>query len=351
MASDRIVSRSVFTSRRRYQAGLAFLAYSAAITALLAYLGLACGCRVPNRHVPTTRPQGCADCHVEIACQWQSSPHAVAWTSPTFQSATDQATATACLPCHAPEPLLEQPFSRAPSLRAAYREDGIDCHACHAHCGGYAGGERTFGPHIMVQDGVRLPCAEFCGTCHTTEMQEYAEGYANSRDASETASCADCHMPRHRARLTQGHLLSLIHPRRDVPDHSFTLWDERLTAGAVEIATLRTEAAEPGLRVHVTLVNRQAGHRIPTGKFGHREVRLLAEAESSDGQVIGRAEQSLLARSSEALQPGKPADFALAIYLQQNALPHLVRLTVERVNNDRSFRHPLAVAQTALDVP
>lgn len=326
-----------------------FCAYSLAAGVFLSSVGLAPGCRVPNRHVKTTRPHGCAECHVEIACQWQSSPHASAWTSPSFQSATQQATSTACLPCHAAEPLLEQPPGERPRLRGEYRQDGVDCHACHAYCGGYAGGHRTFGPHIMVEDGVRLPCSEFCGTCHTTEMEEYTEEYTGTYEPAQVAQCADCHMPRYSARLTQGHLLSLIHPRRAVPDHSFALWNEVVAGGAVEVVSLRAEPVESGWLVRLTLVNRRAGHRIPTGKFGHREVRILAEAEDRDGQALGQTEQSLVARTASALLPGKPTDFVLAIPLSGEAPPHRLRLTVERVNEDRSFRYPLATAELEVE--
>ena len=322
-----------------------FYAYSVVAGILLSSLGLAPGCRVPNRHVKTIRPQGCAECHVEIACQWQSSPHAIAWTSPTFQQATDQATSTACLPCHAPEPLLEQQLSDRPTLRADYRQDGVDCHACHANCGGYVGRYQTFGPHPMVPDGIRLPCSEFCGTCHTTEMEEYAEEYTASYEPDELASCADCHMPRYSARMTQGHFLSLIHPRRAVPDHSFELWNEKLTSGSVEVVSVRAEPVDFRLLVRVTLINRGAGHRIPTGKFGHREVRILAVAEGIDRQAVGQAEESLVARTSSALLPGKPTEFVLAVPLSGDAPPQLLRLSVERVNEDRTFRHTLATAE------
>ena len=117
--------------------------------------------------------------------------------------------------------------------------------------------------------------------------------HLTSQTNSPVARTAICRVIR---RLTQGHLLSLIHPRRAVPDHSFELWDETLTGGSVEIVSMRAEAVDSRLLVRVTLINRGAGHRIPTGKFGHREVRILAEAEGVDGQAVGQAEESLVAR-------------------------------------------------------
>ena len=108
---------------------------------------------------------------------------------------------------------------------------------------------------------------------------------------------------------------------------------------------MRAEPVDSRLLVRVTLINRGAGHRIPTGKFGHREVRILAEAEGVDGQAVGQAEESLVARTSSALLPGKPTEFVLAVPLSGDAPPQRLRLSVERVNEDRTFRHTLATAE------
>jgi nitrate/TMAO reductase-like tetraheme cytochrome c subunit len=310
---------------------------------LYQFVMLAAGCRVPNKHVKSIRPHSCAECHADITCQWQSSAHAEAWTNPAFWEAIGSSEGTGCFPCHAPNPLLEQPRLAAPTLRNAFREDGVDCHACHASCGAYVGKYSTFGPHPMKQDLTRLPCSDFCGRCHLQEMKEYEEFYSPAIASGPLASCADCHMPRYRDRLTQGHLLSLIHPERAVPDHSFSAEKTIGARDAVRITELQLVSMGDGLwQVNTTLVNQGAGHCIPSGKFGPNEARILVEVLDAENRVATQSEKSLFARSKTSLVPGRPASFTFGLVPFGDASGHRLRLTVERVNEDRTFRLRLA---------
>jgi hypothetical protein len=306
-----------------------------------------CGCRLGEDHVKSTRPSGCAECHIDIVCQWQSSPHASAWTSAAFQEMA--AGDSYCTPCHAPEPLLEQPPSDAPRVRDHDRVDGVDCHACHAYCGAYAGPYETFGPHGMAQDLVHLPCSGFCGRCHAMEYEEYETLYLESMTPGCAPECGDCHMPIYIDRLTQGHLLSYIHPKREVHDHSFPLWTPLITAGCVEISELTARMSSTSqLVIATTLINRGAGHRIPTGEFGHNEVRLLVQIVDDANQVVGETEESVFAGDDKALSPQAATPFAFEVNLAPDARPSRVDLTVEVVNEDRTFRYALAQQSASL---
>ena len=128
--------------------------------------------------------------------------------------------------------------------------------------------------------------------------------------ATDAKPCQECHMPPRWSRLTQGHVLSLAHPRRMTRDHQFSVWTEELTRGAVEVSevTVRRPSATR-LAVDMTLVNRGAGHRIPTGEFGHRVVMILVEAIGQHGRVLSVDEWPLVAGYPDALPPGEAAKF------------------------------------------
>jgi hypothetical protein len=285
-------------------------------------------------------PDGCAECHQETVRQWTASKHAIGWTNPDFVTESADLTEERCLPCHAPAPLLDQPPLERPRLRDDLRECGVDCNTCHALQSAYAGPYDTWGPHPTKIDRERLRQLPFCGTCHAMEVHEYNALYVDSLEPSEKPRlCAECHMPARVARLTQGHLMSRLHPERIVRDHSFPAYTEEVTRDAVE-------ASEPTLQrgkdhrvdLHFTLTNRGAGHRIPTGEYGHRELRILAELLDSEGRVMGTKERSLFAKRTNGLIPGEPTSFSFSIDLPDQTLPARLRLLVERVNEDRSFR-------------
>jgi nitrate/TMAO reductase-like tetraheme cytochrome c subunit len=302
------------------------------------------GCRLAEREMADRTPQGCANCHVQIAQQWEDSAHARAWTNPEFVERTSQHQTQGCLPCHASSPLLEQPPGERPQLRAAQREFGVDCQVCHQVGGGYAGPHRShLGPHPTQQDTTRLPCSSFCGTCHEQEHREYADLYVPAANAGEAKQCVQCHMPTERARLTQGHLLSYIHPQRVTHDHTFPTWTACVTAGAIQIGDPTVAWRSPTeVDVRFALTNRGAGHRIPSGAFGHQTLRIAVELLDRHGQPVGQQERSLLAGQQDGLDPGRSVPFSLAVTVPERQQPLQARLLVERVNRDRSFRYTLA---------
>lgn len=299
------------------------------------------GCRLAEREMQDRTPRGCANCHTNIANQWERSAHALAWSDPAFLRETDERSITDCLPCHAPQALLEQPPGEPAVLRDRDRQFGVECRTCHQLGEAYVGphGSRL-GPHPVVQDSVRLPCSDFCGVCHAQEAEEHAELYLSAE--SSGLSCAQCHMPTYRERLTQGHLLSYIHPKRTAHDHAFPVWSQVVSAGAVEIGTPATRAAGPAIEVSFTLTNRGAGHRIPTGEYGYREMRVAVELKSRDGRTVGQAHQAVLPGQAQSLAPGVTTAFTLQVAAGTDESPQAVRVLVQRVNGDRTFQYTLA---------
>ena len=197
-------------------------------------------------------------------------------------------------------------------------------------------------PILSAQDTVRLPCSDFCGICHELEAEEHATQYLASSSANQH-SCAQCHMPTCRERLTQGHILSYIHPKRAVHDHAFPVWSPIVSAGAVEIGRPAVTCVE-GRPMEVTfaLTNRGAGHRIPTGDYGHRKLRVAVELLDRGGRMLGQAEQAVFPGQDLSLAPGAPTSFRLLVAATANEPAERIRVVVQRVNQARSFQYTLA---------
>ncbi len=296
------------------------------------WIGLPACTTVPERLEAQT-PASCADCHRDIARQWRASAHASAWRAPAFVRESESRTKAACLGCHAPKPLFEEADGR-PALRAHRRSDGVDCAACHkdvcAQVGPYDGGA----PHGTREDAA-IRSSAFCGRCHEMELREHETLYATSVAAPERKSCAECHMTRRTDRLTQGHVLSAMHPRRVVADHSFRAWKTNARTALVA-SPLRVERGDGSVRVVVRLTNVGAGHRVPTGEYGYRELRIRVVGLDDGGAELGRAETSLLSRLEDGLEPNKGRDFELDVDVEGDVAS--VRLLVERINEDETLR-------------
>lgn len=317
-------------------------------TSLAALLG---GCRLIENRVNDPTPRKCAECHVEITRQWAGSAHATAWTDPVFLNATHGRRPQQCLPCHAPGPLLDQSPDESPKLRAEHHEDGVDCGACHQSECGYVGPYRSWGPHPTRQDRTRLPTTGFCATCHVVEAEEHESYYLPSLDANQTPKgCVGCHMPPGQSRLTQDHLLSYVHPQRLVRDHSFPVWTEEVLRNAVEVEDFEVRRRdEIQLDVSFNLINRGAGHRIPTGHFGHRYVKVSVTLFDGKGDPLDHEEWPLYARRVHSLVPGKPTSFKGSLLHPRQSKPVRVRLSVERISQDRSLFQTLLESEWPLD--
>lgn len=323
------------------------------LRAILLALGLATiGCRLLPGRAKEPSPQTCAECHQDIAGQWAASGHAIAWTRPEFAKETEGLTTASCLPCHAPAPVYDQAPAEKTRLRAERLDDGVDCAVCHATAGAYVGPYDSWGPHPMKGDRARLPCSAFCGHCHAPERDEFNVLYLPSLKPGQTPKqCVDCHMPARWSRLTQGHALSLAHPERIVRDHSFPIWTDEVLRDAVAIRAVGYQRHEGGqVAVDFSLVNQGAAHNIPTGKYGHRELLITVELFDAEGRTLAQEEQKILPGRLNALSPNAPTAFYFIVSPPVRAEPARMRVLVERVNKDRSFRRTLLDHQQPMNL-
>jgi len=183
----------------------------------------------------------------------------------------------------------------------------------------------------MHQDLQRLPSSQMCGTCHRAEFEEYTTLYEPSVKEGAAYGCVDCHMPAYRDRLTQKSLLSLLHPKRIVHDHSTPVWtgwpvDRAITLDRLSLS--RQQGHE--FRVEFALTNCGAGHRIPTGEFGDRTVTIRIELLDKDRKPLGHDKIVLTTNSRRRLAPAESTSFTATIRLSGETEPKSVRVSVER---------------------
>lgn len=122
---------------------------------------------------PATRVEGCADCHLDVVANWQTSSHASAYQNAAFQVAWDAASKdTACLNCHT---------TGFNARTGTYQYEGITCEACHGQT------PSTHPPDVFVVNSA----VELCAGCHTTTVNEWER----SAHGEQQLACTSCHLP------------------------------------------------------------------------------------------------------------------------------------------------------------
>ena len=132
----------------------------------------------PGEPQPITDDK-CKECHLDVATQWTSSPHANAYTDPVFQERWSGLGSPAdCLSCHT---------TNFQASTDSFHAEGVSCEACHGQV------KSNHPPSVVQARGD----AEFCGTCHTTTLHEWR------LTAHSTAGigCTACHNPHNQKAL------------------------------------------------------------------------------------------------------------------------------------------------------
>ena len=255
----------------------------------------------------------CARCHRAIYEAWKSSAHAQAMESSTFQDALALAEAEfgaggrkACLGCHAP--LAARTGDLA--LRNHMSWEGVTCDYCHSirrvsvtsgnasvvldFSGAKSGptkdslstAHETLFSEVHLSSQACMACHEYRNPLGFPLLTTYSE-WKNSRAGKEGQQCQACHMylvkgnvvdPR--IRRASGATVNL----HQMPG-SHTL--EQLTRTIK--ANLETRREGGHLKASVVVMNRTAGHYVPTGSPLRRLV-LEVKVDAYDGQRL-RAER------------------------------------------------------------
>ena len=291
----------------------------------------------PPAKYPEYQPSSsCRICHEKQYAQHQESLHARSFSDPAFQAqyfkellpAADAnpdlgKEADRCIACHSPVSFQKKKGRAGPERAFDEQLSGVVCDFCH-RVGAYKGaqpgggnfmsspGDMKFGPfkvaksdwhHIYHELQTK---SEFCAICHNDvnhlglEIKSTFTEWLASPYAKRGIQCQDCHMS------TQGFLtdgrpafesgkatvmtVGSSVDRALLYSHRFPGTTARAQMEGALSLDLKIDqpAAAPGEEVTVRLevMNRNAGHSIPTGSTDLRLLWLELSVETPGGSVL-----------------------------------------------------------------
>jgi cytochrome c554/c'-like protein len=216
----------------------------------------------------------CRPCHADVWAEWSQSYHAMAFVDPEPRrpELSDGFKNKDCIPCHAPEPVLETGIGNRALARRVFLDEGVDCLACHRVGGGVA----------TVRSGVSAPCnpvataalgsVEHCAICH--DQHNTVGEWRATAFAKSGADCLACHMPAiEREPRAPGA------PKRKGRDHrSLAAHDPKLLASSSDVSVAVAKDA-----VSLAVTNTRCGHNFPTDER-HRAVDLVTTFADAEGR-------------------------------------------------------------------
>jgi hypothetical protein len=253
---------------------------AAALTLQLFTVGLAAIDPGPATSLEMLRANTCRHCHAAEHAEWQTSRHGLAWSNPIFQREYRSRPLEWCVHCHAPLNMqAEEVRAGRGGAAGALAQEGVNCATCHVRQGQILAARRRDGsPHsTRVVGGFGDPA--FCAGCHqfafprikgdtvvgytAHPMQDTVAQHERGPDAD--VPCTSCH-----ARTADS-------PAR----HRFPgAHDATMLGRAIAVDVCRE-----GGDLQVTVENRGAGHRVPTGDV-HRHLVLRAWRPSAPERLM-----------------------------------------------------------------
>ncbi|MHC4597705.1 MAG: multiheme c-type cytochrome [Planctomycetota bacterium] len=231
--------------------------------------------------------RNCRICHPTQYATWSNSMHAKTAVESAFSGlipGTPKKTLESCMGCHAPTFLV----TGDNDFKDEITREGITCDFCHTVTGVVPGrtrnefeiqvGSKKFGPiKDPESEGDRSfsfsslhTKSWFCAGCHqltsengTPILNTYAE-WSESPYAERGVRCQDCHMySATDLPVVPSHIRKTANraTRHDFMGGHSPLKREK----AVTIAVHAQPTEDGHVRARVTLVNRESGHKVPTG--------------------------------------------------------------------------------------
>jgi nitrate/TMAO reductase-like tetraheme cytochrome c subunit len=268
----------------------------------------------------------CKQCHQQIHDQWMTSTHSQAYRDPIYQAflrrvdEQRQGKLTPfCVSCHAPLATVTRSvpaklFDGQP--KPALLEEGVSCEFCHTIAGSEvelrklslgaflfprAGQTNVlYGRHADAKTNAHptepskfLLSSELCGTCHRfghpasgMSIQDTYDEWKRSPYAAEGKRCQDCHMPAYSGKTAaDGKERPELHAHVFMGGHTEMI----RKAASVQIKSTWKGGRKETLDVVASVSNIGAGHLIPTGVPGIREMWL--EVSILNGSTVAATQK------------------------------------------------------------
>ena len=269
----------------------------------------------------------CGQCHQEIYSQWLQSMHSQSLQDPLYRTVvnkmieeTEGEQKAFCLSCHAPVASVAGKILNLPTPLnwdhfSKIAQEGVTCDFCHTISGDENLGQNiSVGAYVYPRSGATstkygrhpdaatpahqtkssqfLTSAEFCAVCHSfkhpvqkAEIQSTYLDWLAGPYARQGTRCQDCHMP-----VYSGRTAAEGRPRDRIHAHVFAGGRTAVIRRAATVSVWAVkESRDGGTRLAVTasVTNSGAGHRIPTGIPGIRQMVLTIQALGPDGRTLG----------------------------------------------------------------
>lgn len=260
----------------------------------------------------------CGTCHTDIYRMWRESAHARSMENLTFlqsfrqgQAAFGEQASRVCLTCHAPSVLVNEDWG----LDERITWEGVNCDVCHSlaevNMSGLgprmvlkpslvkrgpirdaeSTGHETAYSELHEQSLVCAPCHEYVNQEGTPIMTTFSE-WRESSAAERGTTCQTCHMGVTRANVVDPQVKRLP----DVPVNLHQAPGGHSLEQLYKALRVRFDVSRVGdeVTVDVSIVNKGAGHAVPTG-MPNRQIILSVELDA--GQSGQSSEQRVYAKS------------------------------------------------------
>jgi len=272
---------------------------------------------VPNQEVPeglkSLSSKECGSCHKDHYEEWNTSTHSMAWKDLQFQAEiAKESSPYMCINCHIPlqnqqeyiitgleDGDLYKPIKQKnPKFDADLQQEGINCASCHVRDGAIISlTVSNRAPHKSVQDDTHLT-EQLCINCHNAVAVVTAELVCTFETADEwkagpfakTKNCKTCHMPSIDRPIAEGA------PEGKSRMHYFMgsgipklvgLKPERLDGLHYEFKEIKSSYNNSDSVILKTeVINKFAGHRVPTGDPERFIITKLSVFDTSNGQLV-----------------------------------------------------------------
>jgi hypothetical protein len=289
----------------------------------------------------------CGKCHQEIYSQWSQSMHSKSATDPLYRAVIDEMIRQTgserkvfCLSCHIPVAGSTGKTKQVPTpidwrTFSEIESEGVTCDFCHTISGKENLGKNiSVGAYVYPHRGTTavkygrnpdaessyhrtevssfLVSAELCAVCHKFEhpvtgsaVQDTYREWLRSPQSRQGIRCQDCHMSAYAGTTASGGK-----DRKEIHAHLFVGGHTEMVKKAATITVSgRVDDGKGGFQLTVVgkVTNSGAGHLIPTGIPGIREMWLEVDVLGPGDQVLEQKKfaygQKLVTRDGAAALP------------------------------------------------